>query len=102
MKKIIAASVAALSLTTLVACGTPSESSQTTPHACLTALDDAEHLESLTVEALDSAGNAMRAAASYDAAGIDAETAKMEALTPKVAAARAAYETSAAECRSQS
>lgn len=104
MKKIAAATVAALALSGIVACGVPTSQSSAaapvTPAACLSALGHADELQALSAEAFDVVGEALTYASQLNAAGINAQTEKLRVLQPKVVAARSAYDSSAAECRS--
>ena len=78
MKKIAAATVAALALSGLVACGVPTSQSSAaapvTPAACLSALGHADELQALSAEAFDVVGEALTYASQLNAAGINAQT----------------------------
>lgn len=71
----------------------------TTPQSCLDALDAADHLNSLTEQGFRIVAHTLGAASEFDSAGIDADTTKIEKLTPKVGAAVDAYRTARDDCR---
>jgi len=72
---------------------------ETVPDVCLEALDLAEDLIELSVEAMGHAGDAMAAVSTFDADGINAASGEIEAMTPEVQLVRAAYDQAAGECR---
>lgn len=88
--------------TPTVATATPetvTETVEVTPDACLDALDDAEKLDGLMGDALDSAARAIQAAVSWDDSTLDDETAYLETLTPQVHDTRASFDSNASSCR---
>lgn len=98
------AATAAVSITLLAACApTPGPASAGTeaPQACIDALDNAEDLQGLLVDALDSASRAMEASSRFDATAIEDENDYISDLTPQVGDARIAYDNAAAECRGE-
>lgn len=107
MKKLTLTTIGALaSLALLAGCSAPTTASATpeaaapsTPTSCLDALDDAEKLDGLMGDALDSAARAIEAAVSWDDATLDDETAYLETLTPQVHETRASFDSNAASCR---
>lgn len=72
---------------------------EVTPGTCIDALDAAEELNRLMGEALDSAARVINAQTYLDAAAIDEETAYLQDLRPKIAAAQDDYSTAALDCR---
>lgn len=69
------------------------------PAACLAALDRAEDLNGINLEAFDITAEMFDAVAEFDVRRLEAETAKLDALGPEVAAAVAAYNDEADACR---
>lgn len=67
--------------------------------ACLTALDNADDLNSVNADAFGVVADMFEAASSFDVAGINSGSAKLDKLQPEVAAAAAAYREEAAACR---
>lgn len=67
--------------------------------SCAKALDYSDELIEYFGEALDSAADSIGYAMELDVESLDAETAKLEELTPKVETARANYDAEAATCR---
>lgn len=70
-----------------------------TPDACIAALDEAEALNQLNIEAFDIVAGMFDSASNYDVAGINSGTSKLDALQPKVAAKVADYNDEATACR---
>lgn len=70
-----------------------------TPQACLDALDYSDKLTEYFVEALGIAGDSIMNASTFDLDALDANTAELEAMTPKVESARGDYDVAATECR---
>lgn len=99
MKLLTTTAVAGLLL--LSGCSAPAEAEPTTPEACITALDNAETLDDLLIEAIDSSSRASKAALYRDADAIDDETAFIESITDEVQQTRASYDLNAAECRGE-
>lgn len=69
------------------------------PAACLTALDNADDLNSVNADAFGVVADMFDAASSFDVAGINSGSAKLDKLQPQVSAAAAAYRDEAAACR---
>lgn len=69
------------------------------PTACLTALDNADDLNAVNADAFAVVADMFDAASSFDVAGINAGSAKLDKLQPEVAAAAAAYREEADACR---
>ncbi len=70
-----------------------------TPAACLAALDEAEALNELNIEAFGVVADMFDAASSFDVSGINSGTAKLDALQPDVASKVADYNVEATACR---
>jgi len=67
--------------------------------ACLTALDNADELNAVNADAFGVVADMFDAASSFDVAGINSGSAKLDKLQPEVSAAAAAYREEAAACR---
>lgn len=72
---------------------------ETTPQACVDALDSSDSLMRMFGEALTISGDAMMDAVNMDWTALDEKTAQLELLTPKVEDERAAYDKASTECR---
>lgn len=72
---------------------------ETTPQACVDALDSSDSLMRMFGEALTISGDAMMDAVNMDWTALDEKTAQLELLTPKVEDERAAYDKASIECR---
>lgn len=70
-----------------------------TPAACIAALDEAEALNQLNIEAFGVVADMFDAASSFDVAGINSGSAKLDALQPDVALKVADYNVEAEACR---
>lgn len=70
-----------------------------TPDVCLTALDNADDLNAVNADAFSVVADMFDAASSFDVAGINSGSAKLDKLQPEVSAAAAAYREEAAACR---
>jgi hypothetical protein len=73
-----------------------------TPAACAKALDLAEQIVNYAGDAVGAAGESLDAASRLDAEAMQAQTAKIEAITPKTSAAIAKYKPLAQACRDAS
>ena len=71
----------------------------TTPAVCLEALDDAEAVVKLGAEALGYSGEAIKAAASFNLAGLESANADLETVAPRMTDAVESYNVSATVCR---
>lgn len=71
----------------------------TTPAECATAIDLYEQLTDYTSEALGYTQDAMVAASTFDVAGINASTANVKKLTPKIQAIGDPLKAAKAACR---
>lgn len=72
---------------------------ETTPDACVDALNAADDLTEYFGEAIVSAADSVGYAGTFDSDALDAETKKLEELTPKIEDARAEYDLASIECR---
>lgn len=70
-----------------------------TPEACLEALDLNEQGFDLASEAMGYMGEALDAAANFDIAGLEAATAELEVVNPKMTALADPMNAAKAECR---
>ena len=82
---------------------TETETVEVAPQSCLDALDAAEGLVHRgVVPAFDASADAMDAASRFDVAGINAATARMNRLTPRIERYVGDYNAAADSCRSAS
>lgn len=70
-----------------------------TPAACIAALDEAEALNQINIEAFGVVADMFDAASSFDVSGMNAGSAELDALQPKVASKVADYNEEATACR---
>lgn len=70
-----------------------------TPQSCITALDDADKVIDLSIQALGYAADAMGAVSYLDVAEVEHATDGITRLTPQMESAVASYASSGAECR---
>ena len=99
--KLVVAGLTALAVG--VGIGAAGSNSTTTPGpapaACMQALDGAESVMDLSAQAMYAMSEGIDAGSRFDAAGIQATTEKLKALTPKMGDARQAYDAAAGQCR---
>lgn len=72
-----------------------------TPAACLEALDLSQKGFGYSAEAMGYMSDAMTAAASFDVATIEASSAKLKVLNPKIGALTSPMQTAVAACRAK-
>lgn len=81
-------------------CGGSAEAEEVqAPQACLDALDHTRDLIDNYIQFSELTADSMGAAAAFDADGIDAVTAEIEALTPQTVEILENFNASAAACR---
>jgi len=104
MKTFITAGIAAAALL-LTGCGGVSAAGSTgtgsAPQACLDALDHADRSHRITLKVLTATADGWGAASRFDAAGIDAATARVESLTGPFGRTMDNYRAARDECRNR-
>lgn len=78
---------------------TKTETVETTPASCIEALDAAENVIAYASQSLDIVADSFEAVSEFDVDRVEANTKKMEALTPKIAVQRDVYNPAAEDCR---